>query len=57
MTLATESAAADFTLDDEGFPTQIDAYQRLAKRDVVPLINDLGAIDFGDAETTVRIRT
>lgn len=51
------AAATDFTLDEAGFPTQIDAYQQLSKREVVPLINELGAIDFGAAATIVRIRS
>lgn len=47
----------DFALNEDGFPTQLDSYQLMAKREVVPLINELGAIDFGDSETTVRIRS
>ena len=47
----------DYTLDEDGFPEQVDDYQKLSRRDVVPRINDLGEIDFGVDENTIRIRS
>jgi ABC-type sugar transport system permease subunit len=47
----------NLSLDEDGFPQQVEDYQRLARREVVPLINDLGAIDFGADDTTIRIRS
>lgn len=50
-------ADANLTLDEDGFPQVVEDYQRLTRREIVPLINDLGAIDFGAADSTIRIRS
>jgi ABC-type sugar transport system permease subunit len=44
-------------LDENGFPTTLDGYERLQRKSVVPIINDLSAIEFGVAPRTVRIRS
>ncbi|MCL4264678.1 MAG: ABC transporter permease subunit [Anaerolineae bacterium] len=53
----TAVSPTDYTLDEDGFPAQVGDYQRLSRRDIVPRINDLGAIDFGLDENTIRIRS
>ena len=53
----TAVSPENYTLDEDGFPVQLDAYQKLTKRDIVPIINELGQIDFGADENTVRIRS
>jgi ABC-type sugar transport system permease subunit len=42
-------------LDEDGVPVSIDGYERLERRDAVPIISSLGEIDFGEAPNTVRI--
>lgn len=42
-------------LDENGFPIQIEGYRRLETKDIVPIINDLGEIEFGEPPNTVRI--
>lgn len=41
--------------DEDGIPVSIEGYERLATNQVVPIISDLGKIDFGEAPNTVRI--
>ncbi|NJN54661.1 MAG: hypothetical protein HC804_07835, partial [Anaerolineae bacterium] len=53
----TAVTAADYVLDEDGFPQQLEGYRRLSKREIVPLINDLGAVDFGVDENTIRVRS
>lgn len=54
----TQSSAENFPQDEDGFPTQLsDDFQRLPRRNVVQQINELGAIDFGSADRTIRIRS
>lgn len=45
------------TLDEGGFPVTLDGYERLQRKDIVPIINDLSALEFGAAPETVRIRS
>ncbi|MCI0578277.1 MAG: ABC transporter permease subunit [Chloroflexi bacterium] len=47
----------DFALDEDGFPQQVEGYRRLTNRETVPIISELGAIDFGTEDDTVRIRS
>ncbi len=42
-------------LDDKGIPTTLDGYQRLEKRDVVSIIDKLGALEFGTPPNTIKI--
>ncbi len=44
-------------LDEDGFPTTLDGYERLPRKKIVPIINDLSALEFGAAPETVRIRS
>ncbi len=44
-------------LDDDGYPTSIEGYQRLERKDVIPILDTLGEITFGEAPDTVRIRS
>ncbi len=44
-------------LDENGFPTTLDGYERLPVNRTVPIISQLSAIDFGAAPATVRIRS
>jgi len=44
-------------VDEDGFPTEINGYTRLTRKEIVPLVNDLSAIEFGLAPQTVRIRS
>lgn len=44
-------------LDENGFPTTLDGYERLQRKNIVPIINDLSALEFGAAPETVRIRS
>ena len=53
----TAVSADTYTLDEDGYPEQVDDYQKLTRRDVVPMINELGEIDFGTADNTIRIRS
>ena len=53
----TPFPTTNLTLDEDGFPQAVENYQRLARREVVPLINELGVIDFGTGDNTVRIRS
>ncbi len=53
----TAVSPSNFTLDEDGYPEQLDGYQKLTKRDTVPIINELGEIDFGAEDNTVRIRS
>jgi ABC-type sugar transport system permease subunit len=50
-------AAGVSELDEDGFPTQLEGYQRLIRREVVPIITDLSALEFGEPPNTVRIRS
>jgi ABC-type sugar transport system permease subunit len=45
------------TLDEEGIPQTIDGYERLERRDVVPVLSDLATLEFGEAPATVVINT
>jgi len=53
----TPGQAGVGALDKKGFPTQIEGYTRLQLKDVIPLIKDLTAIDFGAPPKMVRIRS
>lgn len=53
----TAVSPTNFSLDDDGFPSQVEGYRRLTNREAVPIISELGAIDFGDQDNTVRIRS
>jgi ABC-type sugar transport system permease subunit len=44
-------------LDENGFPAALEGYERLQRKDIVPIINDLSALEFGVAPETVRIRS
>lgn len=44
-------------LDEDGFPTTLEGYERLQRKNIVPIINDLSALEFGAAPETVRIRS
>ncbi|MBN2305384.1 MAG: ABC transporter permease subunit [Anaerolineae bacterium] len=44
-------------LDDDGIPESIEGYERLPVNRTVAIIPALGAIDFGKAPNTVRIRS
>lgn len=44
-------------LDENGFPVSIEGYERLERKSIVPIINDLSAIEFGLPPETVRIRS
>jgi arabinogalactan oligomer / maltooligosaccharide transport system permease protein len=44
-------------LDEAGFPTRLEGYQRLARKDIVPIIKELSALEFGAPPQTVRIRS
>jgi ABC-type sugar transport system permease subunit len=44
-------------LDEDGIPVSINGYERLATKQIVAIITDLSAIDFGEAPNTVRIRS
>lgn len=42
-------------LDEQGIPQELDGYSRLARLQTVPIIDQLGAIEFGEGENIVRI--
>ncbi|NCF64355.1 MAG: ABC transporter permease subunit [Chloroflexi bacterium] len=42
-------------LDEDGIPIELDGYTRLSRLQTVPIIDQLGAIDFGEGEDIVRI--
>lgn len=44
-------------LDEAGVPITIEGYERLQRKDVVPIIKDLSLIDFGAPPQMVRIRS
>jgi ABC-type sugar transport system permease subunit len=44
-------------LDEDGFPSTLEGYERLQRKNIVPIINDLSALEFGVAPETVRIRS
>lgn len=44
-------------LDEEGVPATINGYTRLGTRDVVPIIEELGSLRFGEPPNTVQIRS
>ncbi len=44
-------------LDENGFPLQLEGYERLDRRATIPIINELSAIEFGTPPQTVRIRS
>lgn len=44
-------------LDEKGFPSTLEGYERLQRKNIVPIINDLSALEFGVAPRTVRIRS
>jgi ABC-type sugar transport system permease subunit len=43
------------SLDDDGVPLELEGYKRLSRLQTVPIIDRLGAIEFGDGEKVVRI--
>jgi ABC-type sugar transport system permease subunit len=43
-------------LDDNGIPSELEGYARLARLQTVPIIDQLAAIEFGEGEDVVRIR-
>lgn len=44
-------------LDENGVPVSLDGYTRLERRDAVPIISQLGEIEFGAPPSVVRIRS
>lgn len=44
-------------LDEDGIPTQLAGYERLPLKSTVAIIDDLGAVEFGEPPNTVRIRS
>ncbi len=52
---ALEPAAGVGELDERGIPLEIEGYQRLERRDVIVLLDQLGKIEFGEPPHTVRI--
>lgn len=44
-------------LDEEGVPATIDGYRRLQRREVVPIIQQLSTIEFGEPPATVHVRS
>lgn len=44
-------------LDEAGVPVSIEGYQRMQRKDVVPIIQELSAVTFGVQPETVRIRS
>lgn len=42
-------------LDEDGIPLSIEGYSRLELRDIVPVINDLGEIEFGSGSDIVHV--
>ncbi|MFH1523434.1 MAG: ABC transporter permease subunit [Chloroflexota bacterium] len=53
----TPGQAGIGSLDESGIPTQIEGYERLTLKTVIPLINDLSAIYFGEPPHTISIRS
>ncbi|MFN2135749.1 MAG: ABC transporter permease subunit [Candidatus Promineifilaceae bacterium] len=43
-------------LDENGIPEALEGYNRLARLQTLPIIDQLGAIDFGEGEDIVRIQ-
>ena len=43
------------TLDDNGIPLELEGYQRLSRLQTVPIIDQLGALEFGTDENIIRI--
>jgi arabinogalactan oligomer/maltooligosaccharide transport system permease protein len=44
-------------VDDSGTPTSLDGYVRMERREVVPLLNQLSTLEFGDPANPVRINS
>ena len=44
-------------VDEDGIPLEIDGLRRLERRDVVPIINSLGELEFGIVPDIVRIKS
>ena len=44
-------------LDENGFPSSLEGYERLQRKNIVPIIKELSALEFGVAPRTVRIRS
>ncbi len=44
-------------LDEDGVPVSLDGYERLERKQTVVLINTLGALEFGTAPHTVRVKS
>ncbi len=42
-------------LDDDGIPLELEGYSRLARLQTVAIIDQLGAIEFGEGENVVRV--
>jgi ABC-type sugar transport system permease subunit len=54
-TLEAASAADMGELDEDGLPLTLDGYMPMARREVVPLLNQLSSMDFGNPESPIRI--
>lgn len=54
---ATPGEAGVGELDEDGIPTQLEGYQRLERKSLLAILDKLGAIEFGQAPDTVRIRS
>ena len=44
-------------LDENGFPSTLEGYERLQRKNIVPIIKELSALEFGIAPRTVHIRS
>lgn len=55
ITAAVPGAGSVGAPDEDGIPSNIDGYRRLAKREVVPLIDALSHIEFGAPPDAVEI--
>lgn len=50
-----ENGVGEF--DEDGIPVSIEGYRRLERRDTVALITTLGALEFGVAPDTIKVRS
>jgi len=44
-------------LDEDGVPESIEGYERLARRDTVAVIDELGSLEFGEAPNIVKVKS
>ena len=45
------------SLDEKGFPLQIEGFTRLSQKSIVQIIDDLGKIEFGEPPLTIHIQS